>query len=199
MNFARDIVAARPPKQVALLELARDGSRREWTFGEVDAASGALAGHIARHGVGRGDVVLTLIGNRPEWVISMVACFRIGAVVLPCNEQLRVNDLRVRLDVAQPKLIIIDERNRAELEAAAPDCPVLMLPDAALFQGAAPAACDLDAEDPCLLTFTSGTEGEPKAVVHVQRYLPGQRTQAEHWLDVRPDDVVWCTAASGWS
>lgn len=199
MNFAQDVVAARPPQQVALVELARDGSRREWTFGEVDSASGSLAGHIAAHGAGRGDVVLTLIGNRPEWVISMVACFRIGAVVLPCNEQLRAHDLRVRLDVAQPKLIIIDERNRGELEAAAPDCPVLVLPDASLFQGPAPAACDLGAEDPCLLTFTSGTEGEPKAVVHVQRYLPGQRTQAKYWLDVRPDDVVWCTAASGWS
>ncbi len=37
---------------------------------------------------------MTLIGNRPEWVLAMVACFRIGAVVLPCNEQLRASDLR---------------------------------------------------------------------------------------------------------
>ena len=32
---------------------------------------------------------MMLIGNRPEWVLAMVACFRIGAVALPCNEQLR--------------------------------------------------------------------------------------------------------------
>ena len=37
---------------------------------------------------------MTLIGNRPQWVLTMVACFRIGAVVLPCNEQLRAKDLR---------------------------------------------------------------------------------------------------------
>ncbi|HYF26142.1 MAG TPA: AMP-binding protein, partial [Baekduia sp.] len=52
---------------------------------------------------------------------------------------------------------------------------------------------------PCLLTFTSGTAGEPKAVLHGQRYVSGQALQAEHWLDARPGDVVWCTAASGWS
>src|SRR5207245_7443257 len=51
----------------------------------------------------------------------------------------------------------------------------------------------------CQISFTSGTAGEPKAVVHAQRYLPGQRAQAEHWLDARPGELVWCTAASGWS
>ena len=60
-------------------------------------------------------------------------------------------------------------------------------------------AADLAPEDPCLITFTSGTAGEPKAVLHAQRYLPGQRLQAERWLAAAEDDLVWCTAASGWS
>ena len=62
--------------------------------------------------MGRGDVVMTLIGNRPEWVLTMLACFRIGAVVLPCTEQLRAKDLRLRIDGRQPELIVADERNR---------------------------------------------------------------------------------------
>ena len=61
---------------------------------------------------------MTLIGNRPEWVLTMVACFRIGAVALPCNEQLRAKDLRQRLADAQPTLIVADARNAGELEAA---------------------------------------------------------------------------------
>src|SRR6185436_2148778 len=43
------------------------------------------------------------------------------------------------------------------------------------------------------------TAGEPKAVLHGQRYLAGQHVQAEHWLAPAPDRLSWCTAASGWS
>jgi acyl-coenzyme A synthetase/AMP-(fatty) acid ligase len=199
MNFARDLVDAADPGRLALVELERSGGRREWTFGEVAERSAALAGALGARGVGRGDVVLTLIGNRPDWVLTMVACFRIGAVVLPCTEQLRARDLRLRLDVARPAAIVCDERNRAELDGAGPDCPVLTVPDEALFAAAAPPPVELDPEDPCLITFTSGTAGEPKAVVHAQRYLAGQHVQAEHWLDARAGELVWCTAGSGWS
>ena len=70
MNFARDVVDAAPPGRLALVELARDGRRREWTLrrGRRRAAA-RLAGTLRRAGVGRGDVVMTLIGNRPEWVL----------------------------------------------------------------------------------------------------------------------------------
>src|ERR1700734_420583 len=100
MNFARDVVDAAPAGDRALVELTRDGRRREWSFGEVADASARLAGPLARRGVRRGDVVMTLIGNRPEWVLTMVACFRLGAVALPCNEQLRERDLRARIVAA---------------------------------------------------------------------------------------------------
>ena len=200
VNFARDVVDAAEPGALALVELARDGSRHEWRFGQVADGSARLAGWMAARGVRRGDVVMTLVGNRPEWVMAMVACFRIGAVVLPCTEQLRAKDLRMRLEVARPVLVLADERNRAELEAAAPSCEVALIPDPALFAGedVAPAV-ELGPLDPCLITFTSGTAGEPKAVLHGQRYLTGQHVQAEHWLGARPGELVWCTAASGWS
>ncbi len=74
-----------------------------------------------------------------------------------------------------------------------------MIPDESLFSGAPAPVAELAAEDPCLITFTSGTTGDAKGIVHGQRYLPGQRLQAEHWLDARPGELVWCTAASGWS
>src|ERR1700727_1549666 len=122
MNFAGDVLERLPPRRLALLELARDGTRREWSFAEVAERSARMAGAFQRRGIGRGDVVMTLIGNRPEWVFTMVACFRIGAVVLPCTEQLRAKDLRQRIETARTALILPDERNRVELEAAAPDC-----------------------------------------------------------------------------
>ena len=112
MNFARDVVEAADPQRLALVERARDGARREWSFGEVArGAARARRAPATSCGVRRGDVVLTLVGNRPEWVSTMVACFRQGYVVLPCTEQLRPKDLRLRLEVARPALVVCDERN----------------------------------------------------------------------------------------
>jgi acyl-coenzyme A synthetase/AMP-(fatty) acid ligase len=229
MNFARDLIAAQPADRVALVELKRDGSRREWSFGEVEECGARLAGVLVARGVGRGDVVMTVIGNRVEWVLSMMACLRIGAVVLPCTEQLRAKDLRLRLQVARPRLIVADERNGAELKAAKPGCPVMWIPDETPWVGdhkrgrptggggapnleqhtqhppnppsdhPTPPHADLSEDEPALITFTSGTAGEPKAVVHAQRYLYGQRAQAEQWLGADEGELVWCTAASGWS
>src|ERR1700757_3531349 len=105
MNFAAEVLDAAPPERLALVELARDGTRREWLFGEVAERSARLAGTLAARGVARGDVVMTVIGNRPEWVFAMAACFRLGAVVLPCTEQLRAKDLSLRIAVTRPALI----------------------------------------------------------------------------------------------
>jgi acyl-coenzyme A synthetase/AMP-(fatty) acid ligase len=199
MNFASDVLERLPGSSIALVELTRDGARREWSFAECSDRSARLAGTLQRLGIGRGDVVMTLIGNRPDWVLTMVACFRIGAVVLPCTEQLRAKDLRLRIDAVRPALIVADERNRSELQDAGPDCRVLLVPDETLYDAEPAAPVQLAREDPCLITFTSGTAGEPKAVVHAQRYLDGQRLQSRHWLGPRADELVWCTAASGWS
>jgi acetyl-CoA synthetase len=200
VNFASEILD-RPAHGLALMELARDGARHQWTFGEVADRSARLAGALAAHGIGRGDVLMTLVGNRPEWVFAMMAGLRIGAVVLPCTEQLRAKDLRLRIDVARPSLIVADERNRAELQAAlgGDGPPALYVPDESLFAAEPAPAVEMSEHDPCLLSFTSGTAGDPKAVVHGQRYLYGQRVQARHWMDAQPGELVWCTAASGWS
>jgi acyl-coenzyme A synthetase/AMP-(fatty) acid ligase len=199
MNFARDVVEAAPPGERALVEISRDGSRREWSFGRVAADSGAVAARFAAAGLTRGDTVLTLVGNRAEWVLAMVACFRLGLVALPCNEQLRPKDLELRLGVTEPQLVVCDERNAGVLAEAGWDGPTLWVPWGDSGDAPAPPAAELEPGDPCLITFTSGTAGEPKAVLHGQRYLAGQMLQARHWLDARAGDLVWCTAASGWS
>jgi acetyl-CoA synthetase len=199
MNFSLDVVEAAPPESLAMIALGRDGSRAEITFAEVADRSARLAGTLASRGVGRGDVVMTVIGNRPEWVYAMVACFRMGAVALPCTEQLRPKDLRARMDKVEPRAIVVDERDLATVQETGFDGPVLAIQDDALYLSAPAPAADLSPTDPALITFTSGTAGEPKPIRHGQRYVPGQHVQAEHWFGARPGDVCWCTAASGWS
>jgi acyl-coenzyme A synthetase/AMP-(fatty) acid ligase len=198
-NFVRDVVALLPGNRPALIERTHGGGRRTHLPADLVERGRRLAGTLAGLGVRRGDVVLTLIGSRVEWVEALLGCFGAGYIVLPCTEQLRGADLRLRLDVAQPAAVVADERNRSVLEDVAPQCPVLLVPDSAVYAAEPAAYADLAPGDDCLITFTSGTAGPPKAVVHAQRYLLGQQLQGTHWLGASPDDIVWCTAGTGWS
>jgi acyl-coenzyme A synthetase/AMP-(fatty) acid ligase len=218
LNFARDVVDAADSEQIALVAIDRTGGRSCHSFGQISDRAGRLAGTLLASGVARGDVVMTLIGNRPEWVHALVACWRIGAAVLPCTEQLRADDLAKRIAIVGPRAVVVDERNVEVLDAAlaavggsgAPAAggatadgasapAVLTIPDERLYEASPAPAAEIAGDEPALIVFTSGTSGEPKPIRHGARNLPGQMLQAEHWYDARPGELAWCTAASGWS
>jgi acyl-coenzyme A synthetase/AMP-(fatty) acid ligase len=202
VNFAEEILERFPASKPALVALDSQGNREVWHFGELIARSAGLSGALAARGVRRGDSVMTLVGNRPGWVLSMLTCFRLGAVAVPCNVQLRRADLEHRVAAANPKLAIVDERHLDELPAGLPYMSLAELAgvlDEDLPQEAPVEPVDLDADDPAVIIFTSGTTGKPRGVVYPQRYLTGQRLQAEHWFGARTGELAWCTAATGWS
>jgi acyl-coenzyme A synthetase/AMP-(fatty) acid ligase len=199
MNFAQDVVERAPRGRRALVAIDGSGGRSEMSFGEVADRSAQMAGAFLARGVGRGDVVVTLVGATPEWVLALVACFRIGAVALPCSEQLRAGDLRTRLEAMPPRLVVATERHLDTVRDAGFDGEVVAVPDESLFDPPPASAAELDPEEPALVIFTSGTSGEPKPIRHAQRYLAGQGVQAEHWFGARERELAWCTAASGWS
>jgi acetyl-CoA synthetase len=199
VNFTRDVVDASEASRLALVALGADGSRREYTFGEISVRAARLGSTLARHGARRGDVVMTVMGNTPEWVLAMLACWRIGAVALPCTEQLRPRDLRARMDAVEPRVVLAAPRDAGAVREAGFDGPLLELPDTSLEDAPPAPALDLSPADPALIVFTSGTAGAPKPIRHGQRYLAGQSVQAEHWFGARPGELAWCTAASGWS
>jgi acyl-coenzyme A synthetase/AMP-(fatty) acid ligase len=105
-NFVRDFVETRPSADLAVVTLSASGARREWTFGGIARASAAFAASLQRQGVRRGDTVLLLVGNRIEYVLTLLACLRIGAAALPCSEQLRGADLALRLERATPSAVV---------------------------------------------------------------------------------------------
>ncbi len=196
-NYVRDVLAAHPADQRALVVLTADGTRTEWTFGELLAAAARFAGYLHERGVRRGSTVLTLFGNRLEYPLTMLACLHLGAAMLPCSEQLRAKDLALRLERARPDLIVCDERNRDVVDAAAADCPVVTIPGS--HEAAPPPYAELGELDPSFVLFTSGTSGAPKLVTHGQRYVTGQHVQARHWMAAEAGELVWSTASPGWS
>lgn len=202
MNFIEDVLERFPAAHPALVAIDAAGERRVWGFGELVARSAGLAGALEARGVGRGDVVMTLIGNRPEWVLAMLACFRTGAVALPCSTQLRRGDLAHRVEVAKPAIVIGEEHLLGELPAGTAALgldEIELILDEERPQEAPAEPASLDPGDPALIVFTSGTTGVARAAVLPQAYLGGQELQAQHWLGARKGELVWCTAATGWS
>ncbi|MGZ5361358.1 MAG: acyl-CoA synthetase [Solirubrobacterales bacterium] len=202
MNFIEDVIQRFPFGRPALLAIDAVGRRRVWHFSELFAMSAGLSGAMATRGVRRGDAVMTLMGSRVEWVIAMLACFRMGAVATPCNPQLRRKDLELRAREASPALCIGEERYLGELPDGVPylglaDLERILDED---FEQDPPAeTVELDPDDPAVIIFTSGTTGDARGVVYPQRYLAGQRLQAEHWVGAREHELAWCTAAPGWA
>ena len=202
MNLIEDVLEGFPASKLALVALDAEGGRRDWHFGELIARSAGLSGAFAARGVGRGDVVMTLVGNRVEWVLSMLACWRMGAVALPCSTMLRRHDLELRVAAADPRLCVGEEGPLGEVPGGVPTmtlAEVAAVLDEDRPQETPAEVVPMDPEDPALVVFTSGTTGEPRGAVHPYRYLGAQRTQAEHWFGARGGDLAWCTTAAGWS
>lgn len=202
MNFIEDVIQSFPFSREAVISIDADGTRTVHYFSHLFARSLGLSGAMLELGVRRGDVVMIMLGSRVEWVISMLACFRMGAVALPCSPQLTREDLAWRVAETGATLAIGEPDYLAELPDGLPYLDLADLErifDEDLDQATPAKSADLAPDDPALIVFTSGSTARPKGVVHTQRYLVGQATQAEHWLGAKPGDLVWCTAAPGWS
>jgi acyl-coenzyme A synthetase/AMP-(fatty) acid ligase len=202
VNLIEDLMERSPASRLGIVAVDGEANRRDWHFGELIACSAGLSGAFAARGVKRGDVVMTLVGNRVEWVLSLLACWRMGAVALPCSTQLRRADLEHRVAAANPKLCVGEDELLAELPGGVPAMTLAEVADVLDEDRPqeTPAAIEpMDPEDSALIVFTSGTTGEPRGVIHAYRYLFGQQSQAEHWFGSRKGELAWCTTATGWS
>jgi acyl-coenzyme A synthetase/AMP-(fatty) acid ligase len=108
-NFTADVferLARERPRDEALRTIDAGGSVRSFSFSEVEAAVVRLSGGLATAGIGSGDVVMTLMGARAEWVFTLLAAWRMGAAALPCSEQLRSKDIALRIELARPQIVL---------------------------------------------------------------------------------------------
>ncbi len=212
-SFSRDVIdeLARNDRR-ALVFLDNDRSRRTYTFAEIALASQRYARVFADDGIGRGDRVLVALPKRPAWIFTMLALDRIGAVAIPCAEQLRAKDLLYRANHAAVSAVVACASNLVEFDdirADAVTCTHYYLSEAEApgwerldtrAQAATPhRGIDAESKDWSYIIYTSGTTKDPKGVIHDRAYTFAKRMQARFWLDCTPDDLVWSTAATGWA
>jgi acetyl-CoA synthetase len=129
-NFAYDVAdewARIQPEKRALLWTGDDGTMESYTFAEMKNRSDKAAHVLLSLGIGKGDVVMLILKQRPEVWVMMLALEKIGAVAIPGTYQLTRKDLVYRCNVAEVKLLVTvdDGELLANIAAALPECPAL--------------------------------------------------------------------------
>jgi acetyl-CoA synthetase/medium-chain acyl-CoA synthetase len=212
-NFARDVidVLAREDR-VGLIALDAACNRKSYSFPQIAAATKRWAAVLRAAGIGKGDRVVVVLPKIPDWLFCMTALLRIGAVAVPSAEQLRAKDLLYRAVHSEAIAVVAHVANAPEVDAMRHEAPGLKTfllvggdrdgwTDADNLLGAAPEwdGAPTRSTDLAYIVYTSGTTKDPKGVVHTVAYTWAKRMQAGIWFDVRRDDVVWCTAGTGWA
>lgn len=208
---------ARGNDRPALVIVGADGSRVEKSFDEMAERSDQVAAWLRERGVGRGDVVLLMLGNQLELWESMLAIMKLGAVVLPTTTSLGAADLTDRVERGRVRHVIAAVEDAAKfdevpgeytrirvgdvtVDTVAPRTGGEWHPyaDAFILPGAPMPHPETAPDDPQLYYFTSGTTSLPKLVEHTQVSYPVGHLSTMYWLGLRPGDVHLAISSPGW-
>ncbi len=220
LNIAHEAVTrhAHGPRadHVAIRWLGKDDTVVELTYRQLDEASDRFADVLAGLGVAAGERVFLLLGRVPELYVAALGTLKHRAVLCPLFSAFGPEPIHQRLDLGSGRVLVTSSRLYRRKVAGIvdrldalehvllvdgdddlPDGTAALAPLLAAASGSYTIA-DTDPEDPALLHFTSGTTGRPKGAVHVHEAVVAHHATARLALDLRPDDVFWCTADPGW-
>ena len=198
--------------KTALRWIGKAGDRRRITYDDLSLQSNRFASALDRLGVAKGDVVFTLLGRIPELYVAVLGTWKHGAVFCPLFSAYGPEPAAARMEIAKAKVLVTTERfYRRKVAPIREKLPHL---EHVILVGGGEAGLDFDAllaegdeshvpaetgpEDLAILHFTSGTTGKPKGVMHVHDAIVTHAATARFALDLREDDVYWCTADPGW-
>ncbi len=186
-----------------------------WGCGVLDDAfvSATAAGSVLA-----GDRVFIMLGRVPEWFSILIACHKIGAVVMPAPVILLPPDIEYRIMKGKANVVITNRANHAKVDEALRKSDPAFLRYRLLMDGEAPgwqnferamskAVTKLDrvdvdetlAGDSFLIYFTSGTTKYPKMVHHLCSYPLGHLRTAGLWHSLTDRDLIWVVSDTGWA
>jgi acetyl-CoA synthetase len=218
-NFAYDIVdgwAAINPGKRALLWTNDKGECRSYTFGEIKEISDRTAGYFASLGIRKGDMVMAILKRRAEFWFTIIALHKIGAIIIPATHLLTKKDIVYRNNAADIKAIICDgdEVVIEHVNAALPESPSVkkiisigpVVPENwedfhKGIQNAEPFKRPSEPtknSDPLIVSFTSGTTGDPKMVVLDSVYPLAHIITASYWHNLHEESIHLTIADTGW-
>jgi len=210
--------AARPvtARRVAISWQHEDGRSGNFSYGELQAQADRLSHALKGLGVRRGDIVALVMAQQPETAIAHMALYQMGTVVMPLSMLFGPEALGYRLQDSRALLAIADETSIAQVQAVRADCPTLRglvaVGDAVgqgdwswpelLARARAPfSLCKTAADEPAVLTYTSGTTGPPKGALIPHRAFIGNLTGfvcSQNWFGHGPpqsSDEGFCSPA----
>ena len=133
-----------------------DGTRV--TYAALEDRSSRVAFGMRRAGVGPGDIVLLQLPSDSGYVVAYAAAAKLGAITAGVNPRLAPPEQAAVATLAGPSLVLSDPTQLDDLAGAAPG-PTPLHP------------VDPDPERPVALVFTSGTTGQPKGALFLERQL----------------------------
>lgn len=193
----------------ALWIVEEDGREARLSFAELSARSSRVANWLRDQGVQRGDRLLIMLGNEvPLWE-TMLAAFKLGAVVIPATTLLTPDDLLDRLERGQVRHVVVGAAHTAKFDPLPGGFGRIAVGGAPAgwkaFEDAAAASDhftpdgETRADDPLLLYFTSGTTSKPKLVLHTHQSYPVGHLSTMYWIGLQPHDRHMNISSPGWA
>ena len=196
------------PEALACVGIGEDGARRTLTYAELSRDVTRLAEHLASLGVEPGDRVAIYLPMSTDVAVASHAIAHLGAIQVPVFSGFAAPAVKQRLEASEAKVVITQHSSSRRgrqipmldvVRETGVDVHVVLAPfELDGYPGELP-ALQVDAETPYLLTYTSGTTGKPKGVVHVQGgFLVSIAREAAYQADVHEGDAMLFATDMGW-
>jgi len=193
----------------------RDGVRDEtYTFYDMKKWTNKAGNALREFGnVEKGDRVFIFMPRSPELYFAILGAIKVGAIVGPLFEAFMEGAVKDRLEDSEAKVLITTPEllKRVPVDELPELKHVFLVGEGIEEEGPyidfnkrlneADKNLDIewvDRKDGMILHYTSGSTGRPKGVLHVHNAMIQQYETARWILDLKEEDIYWCTADPGW-